>query len=375
MFLFVSRYNIAMSTAILEKESQVNEVANTGKKQEIPIDSLHVENFRCFKNIFIPRIGRINLITGKNNVGKTTFLETIWLLSEGGHNSVAFSIAEKRGEIKYIGKNIDYVNSFKLFFNSTYANLSESKFTIYSKLMEVYGTISNEGRVSFGYDHFLSSSNSGEWEWHLGFRPDIYSLRNDPRFRVKNFFVFASGLTDEEIKYHWGKIEYTDAEDEVTKCLNILMGNNDDIQRVGLRSVPVSSNPLQPYVRIHGNPEPTPLSHFGAGMSHLFNIAITLVNSSDGILIIDEIENGLHYSVLPDVWELIFETAKRLNVQVFATTHSKECIEAFQKVAAQDDDPESGMLIRLANRDGDIVATNFDEEELEVMVRRGLEVR
>jgi len=90
-------------------------------------------------------------------------------------------------------------------------------------------------------------------------------------------------------------------------------------------------------------------------------------------VIVDEIENGLHYSVLPDVWKLIFKTAKDLNVQVFATTHSKDCIEAFAQAAY--DSPEDGMLIRLERQGEKIVAKTIEEEMLVDAVNYEVEVR
>jgi len=54
-------------------------------------------------------------------------------------------------------------------------------------------------------------------------------------------------------------------------------------------------------------------------MTHLFHLIFALVNAKDGFLLIDEFENGLHYTVQPKVWELIFKLAKALNVQVFAS--------------------------------------------------------
>lgn len=109
-------------------------------------------------------------------------------------------------------------------------------------------------------------------------------------------------------------------------------------------------------------------------MQRMFGIALALVNSRNGILLVDEIENGLHYSAQPDVWRLIFRLASRLNVQVFATTHSWDCIEAFQK-AAQEDTQNAGLLIRLENKKGKIIATLFDEQELGIATREQIEVR
>ena len=118
-----------------------------------------------------------------------------------------------------------------------------------------------------------------------------------------------------------------------------------------------------------------PLSSLGEGAKRLLGLSLALTNARNGILLLDEIENGIHYSVLPDVWRLIFQTARRLNVQVFATTHSWDCIEAFQKAAAEDDDPASGVLVRLQNQNGEVTSTVFDERRLAIATREGIEVR
>ncbi len=82
-------------------------------------------------------------------------------------------------------------------------------------------------------------------------------------------------------------------------------------------------------------------------MGRLLGVALALVNASDGVLLIDEIESGLHYTVQADMWRLIFRVAHRLNVQVFATTHSWDCIEAFQK-AALEDVAEEGLILTVS---------------------------
>ena len=113
---------------------------------------------------------------------------------------------------------------------------------------------------------------------------------------------------------------------------------------------------------------------YGEGVFKLFGISLALVNSENGMLLIDEIEGGLHYSVLLDVWKLIFKTAKDLNVQVFATTHSSDCIEAFTQ-AAVDDEESEGMLIRLERQGGKIIAKTINEERLANAINYEVEVR
>lgn len=149
---------------------------------------------------------------------------------------------------------------------------------------------------------------------------------------------------------------------------------SDKIINLTFTNYPKDSKQRIPVVHIEGIDEKVPLESFGEGMNRLLGLALALVNSSNGILLIDEIETGFHYSILPDVWKLIFKMAKDLNVQVFATTHSKDCIEAFTQ-AAIDDEESDGMLIRLENKDGKIRAVNFNEDELETVERRNIEVR
>jgi AAA15 family ATPase/GTPase len=103
-------------------------------------------------------------------------------------------------------------------------------------------------------------------------------------------------------------------------------------------------------------------------------IALALVNAQDGFLIIDEIESGLHYSVQLKTWELIFRLAEELKIQVFATTHSDDCVKAFQYVAQRDEAVE-GVLIRLGKWKEFSKAIIFDEERLTTAVEGQIEIR
>src|SRR5207249_2533959 len=136
------------------------------------------------------------------------------------------------------------------------------------------------------------------------------------------------------------------------------------VEGLNLVSVPMSSRgERNPIVKVEDIDEPLPLSDLGDGMQRMFGIALALVNAKGGLLLIDEIENGLHYSVQPDLWGLIFQVAGRLNIQVFATTHNWNCIEAFQQ-ALQENNQNQGVLIRLESKKDGIVATLFDERKL-----------
>ncbi len=183
--------------------------------------------------------------------------------------------------------------------------------------------------------------------------------------------IRSVGLSNNNLIQLWDKVSLTDLEEKVIDALKIISPNILKLNFVGNSS---GTNSRVPLVRISSSENPVPLRSLGEGMSRLLGMALALANCEDGMLFIDEIEIGLHYSVLPDVWKLIFKTAKDLNVQVFATTHSKDCIEAFTQ-AAIDDEESDGMLIRLENKDGTIKAVNFNEDELQTVEQRNIEVR
>jgi hypothetical protein len=180
-------------------------------------------------------------------------------------------------------------------------------------------------------------------------------------------FVPANGLGEGDISQFWNKIALTDLEQGVLDSLRLI---TPGIERVNL----LSGSPM---VRVTGADSPLPLRSLGEGLNRLFGIALALVSAQDGMLLIDEVDSGLHYSIQPDLWRLIFQVARRLNVQVFATTHSWDCVEAFQEGAKEHGQGE-GMLVSLRRKKGaedQVVAILFDEKELEIVTRERIEVR
>ena len=100
-------------------------------------------------------------------------------------------------------------------------------------------------------------------------------------------------------------------------------------------------------VRLKNSPKPLPLKNFGEGMNRLLTVALGLVSAENDMLLIDEIDLGLHHSVQHLLWEIVFQKAKDLNVQVFATTHSSDCVRAFSDIANKPEYTGMGNYIRL----------------------------
>ena len=92
-------------------------------------------------------------------------------------------------------------------------------------------------------------------------------------------------------------------------------------------------------------------------------------------MIIDEIDNGLHYTVQKQLWTVIFELSKSLNVQIFATTHSSDCISSFSKVLQQPANRDEGRFIRLEMKNGAVSSTEYNPDELEIVASQNIEIR
>jgi predicted ATPase len=167
----------------------------------------------------------------------------------------------------------------------------------------------------------------------------------------------------------WDAIALTETEQEIVEALRVI---SSDILAISM----IGSNTTRPRIAIVKSsrfPQPVSLRTFGDGLNRLFGIVLSLCNARNGVLLVDEIEIGLHYSVQVSIWRIIFSLAKKLNVQVFATSHSWDCVRAFQEAAKES--PEEGVLIRLSKRGENVIPTLFYEHELAIATRDQIEVR
>ena len=168
----------------------------------------------------------------------------------------------------------------------------------------------------------------------------------------------------------WDQIALSDREKDVVEALRIIDPEISAVSMVGGEGPRRTRTAI---VRSDNISRPVPLRSFGDGLNRLFGIVLSLVNAKDGLLLIDEFENGMHHTVQLDAWRTVFGLAQKLDIQVFATSHSWDSIEAFQKAAAEA--PEEGVLVRLSRKGEDIIPTLFREKELAVATRDHIEVR
>jgi ABC-type transport system involved in cytochrome c biogenesis ATPase subunit len=349
------------------------------------LNSLEVRRFRAFEHLQIEHLGRVNLIVGKNNVGKSSLLEAIQLYACSGSPVLITELLGSRDESRL--SNLSYlaaINFTDLLPGLKHLFFGRREITNLLETIQIGPVNTPDKTLAISIGGFTSynpvDDQGPRFSIHMGKQQLVnFSLSSStyPRLPLTEpkgttcESIQAGGLSRRQIGELWDGIALTNLEKEVLAALQLITPGTEGINLVG---DPASTQGRIPIVRIRNIDEPLPLRNLGDGMQRIFGIALALVNAKDGMLLIDEFENGLHYTVQPDLWRLIFQVARRLNVQVFATTHSRDCIEAFQK-AAQEDTQNEGVLIRLESKKGKIVATLFDERQLGIATREQIEVR
>jgi hypothetical protein len=185
--------------------------------------------------------------------------------------------------------------------------------------------------------------------------------------------VPTRNMTEERLATLWDQINLTEMADEVVVGLQLLDARIEGVAFVE-GSLRRNRNARIPIIKLRHLAEPLPLKTMGDGITRIFHIIVALVNARNGVLLVDEFENGLHWSVQPKVWETVFRLAKVLNVQVFATTHSRDCVVGFEH--AWNRHQESGAFFRLnAKLDDEITVTPYAYGTLSDALETDVEIR
>jgi len=178
-------------------------------------------------------------------------------------------------------------------------------------------------------------------------------------------FMPAQASSNTEAKKRWDDATRADKGDMIIEWLRFIEPKVRDLRYIG---DPGSGTDL-PNLKINGDRGWTPLSSMGDGLTRLFHIGLAMANASKGVLLIDEFENGLHWRVQHELWAALAKAAQEFDVQIFATTHSRDCIGGFVS-ASQELRLKDATLYRMEREGDEIYAVNLAlinvEDALEV---------
>lgn len=298
------------------------------------IESISIQNFRCYRNTQIKGFKRLNLIGGLNNAGKTVLLEAIFLNTFPNDIKFLF-LKQLRNELD----NLEYPSfAWDAFFNNYFF---ENEIVIKTTANEITDSI----RIvcqKYNNDSFSSDKISefsilnvfyNEEENPLisikatkeKYIPE-YTLKTKKSFK-KSFYIPTKSLGAKRLADIFSLAQKNDQENLVIKGLQII---DTKIEKIRISTINGAHLELkregEPYINV---------SLFGDALNKALNIILTIITNKSSILLIDEVENGLHHTIQRDFWKFLFilSQPEHFDIQLFATTHSLEMLRAFKDVA------------------------------------------
>jgi AAA15 family ATPase/GTPase len=311
---------------------------------------IEIEQFKCFSNFKAEGFKRVNLIGGKNNVGKTAFIEACYIHTRAKNvNAMAtalIGIKVDREVLNVFYGSYDLQNQQQVLDTTKCFSASSNIRKCSYSLMEADAT----KKYSFVIDD----------EVLVLARDFVLPLDHPSNIKIIDNFGWENG----GIIWAYDAIQQHDKEDELNQVIREFDSNIDSFKIIGNK----------PQCKVDHN-KYRDITEFGDGLRHYISIICGLYACENGYLFIDEIGNGIHYTQHDRLWELILTLSKKTNCQVFAITHSKEMLESFARVAKKLDEQDISYTTLVKNKQGEIKAMTRDYEMLLNSIEQEREVR
>lgn len=372
-------------------------------------ESLLIKNFRCFPKIAFDNLQRVNLVAGENNVGKSAVLEALWLLGNPNRPDLARNLSIIRGQMHLAPEDL-LSDLFYRFDAGQPASISaigtwgdgrrslaitrreRSTSTILANkngqsgsqdFSQNYLTTHSPLEIAFDYTDEKGEvhPSTGHWQQFEGTLPQIgmflgvqVSQEGIQAQRATSVNLPASvylppsrfrELAQEDVALY-SSLEIKGQSDFVLQALQQIDGRIERITAAVIKS---------PMLHVNiGIDRLVSVAMLGDGASRFLSMVLRFQVAQDGMILIDEVENGVHYTKLTAMWQQIRVLADRFNVQVFATTHSRECIAAAHQAFQSSSD--SGIALhRIDMEQGVPVAKTYGYDGIEYALDEGFEVR
>ena len=364
-------------------------------------EKLEIENFRGIKSLEIDDLARINLFVGRNNCGKTSVLESVFLLSGMSNPTLLVNIENRRGlnpnessDLRNFFYSQKHTEGFRLFgrqktesrelnvgpiygdFNvgqvasapSNGPGTSRESEMIQTDMLSSATDQSLNG-LKFRFTHSATGGRKYEATMRLVKSEDSKSTFNfqlDEKYKETTYkettFIwflgqgYGSKMVDRMLNEKH--------KDVLVSSLQYIEPKVQDI-RVGLNGIVMVDIGMDNFL---------PINHLGDGIVRILNILSTVYWARNEILIIDEVENGLHVSSVKHLWETVIEASQQNHTQIFMTTHSNDVIKGLRM--ALQDKSDSVACFWLDKFDDDRVkAYRYSPDELENALDAGIDIR
>jgi len=365
-------------------------------------ESIEIQNFRSIKKLKIEDLKQFNLIIGDTNVGKTTILESFFIATSPGNLGLLFTMNNVRGIDFYD----DFFKSF-FHFNNTNENI-RIKATVKSKeerervlnispfIREIFrvedsdlsngiSALSNLGKIDGLRDVFQTVDKSQNIEtYNYLFKLDE---KTEPIVGESGKYIRRLIREIEDDKKYLlpfnSRYEHTKSLVNSLKSKYDLLVENlkkkdfvETISRLDPNIKDVNQTQSGIMIEYKGFRQSNPIGILGNGVIKMICVIGAIMATKGGVILIDEIENGIHYSLLKSFWESILKIANEESVQIIATTHSFDCINAFYNSFSSEAKQEQLRVFRIEkSEENEHETIKYDANALKVALEQDWEVR
>lgn len=379
------------------------------------LESLKIEGFRGFQNFEMANLGRINLLVGKNNSGKTSILEAIQFLYVQNNLDIFLETISYRGEFSWSESNRtkvfeichlfpghEIIPSKEIIIIGSRESHQESV-TISVKSIPIQLSLFSDKNDDLNNDNIFDDE---EWNklllsirWSQSQKPiELELLANGTLARdsirrmaslsrishkigidnkIELRFLTPFSLTSSDMAALFDNIVLSPLEDLIIESLKIIEPKIERIASIGSGKYSTANNLGVRggfLIKIKNHDQPIPIGSLGDGFWRMLGLVLAMVNLENGILLVDEIDSGLHFTVMTDMWKVVWETAKKLNIQVFATTHSRDCWQSLAELITEEKITDNEITIQRIDRDKE-KAVSFNTRQIYLASERDIEVR
>lgn len=360
---------------------------------------LTIHSFRTFRLLHVGGLTRVNLFVGANNAGKTSLLDAVEILTSGDPSALWRSPARRAEELYQVAPEDRFASGVELDVSHLFFGHELERGAFFS----ITGLGKEKRHVECQVVDIEVSADEPQMQMQTGLplvesaRPLLalsFQSERPPSRGIIRLSPPGGVSADVRRRYMasppdsvppvsflrpeievgrlanlWDRLVLTPEEGTVVEALRII---EPRIERLAFLGEGRRARGI--FVKLKDSEHRIPLGSMGDGLKRLLALALNLVPARGGCLLVDEIDTGLHYSVMGHMWRLVVEVAERLDVQVFATTHSLDCVRALAWLRQRSAPKSPDITLHRLERDSSRTI-RYTLEELETAARQHLEVR
>lgn len=344
------------------------------------IDLVEIRNFKCYEHVKLENCRRLNIITGDNGGGKTALLEALFFVL-GYHVEIGFRLKNWRGiptANGYTPNETEMMLWQDLFFGfdtnrliqiDSHGSAAETRSVIIGRGSEA--PLPGIGVDATAPIRFVWKDVAGTVSESIPI-PNNYdgSLNYPPTFinipLECNFLAAQAPVSTHDVANRFSQLSIRGQSDRINSAFSEAFPSVRNISTETVAGIPSL------YASVDGVPNKIPLASVSSGMNRII-AGLTALCKPKSVLLIDEIENGIYYEHLSSVWKMFISAAVENDSQMFATTHSEECLRAF--VDSSSHMIDEVVLWRVSKGKSGAEVERFSGSQMKAALDRNIEIR